>query len=393
MEITVLENKGSYLENGRKNRCCSCRACEQACPVHCISMKYEHGFYYPSIDTETCIKCGKCVRVCQFSDKKEEVQAQNPQVYAGWSKNSFEKSTSGGIFPVLAEYVLKQEGYVFGAAFTPDFHVNLVGTCRKEELENMKGSKYTRSDTQQTYSEVKELLKHGKQVLYSGTPCQIAGLQNFLGKTYDNLICVDLVCHGLPSEIVFQQYIKDLEKEQDSLLTEFRFRNKKQGVMGTEYYMVFQNGTQIREPLNKNKYSLTYNSLIAHMPSCYSCPYASSKRVSDITIGDFWGIEKYNPEATNPDGTSVLIANTEKGMNLLSNASDRLVLIPETMEHAKANNPALHHSIKKHPMSEKFMKEIEKKPFDKVYRKYIFWGNKWMLFYRLARKIKSILIK
>lgn len=393
MEKIILENRGSYLENGKKNRCCSCRACEQACPAHCISMKYENGFYYPSIDTGKCIKCGKCLNVCQFSGKTEDVKGQNTDVYAGWSKNSFGKSTSGGIFPVLAEYVLKQEGYIFGAVFTSDFHVNIIGTCKQDELENMKGSKYTRSDTQKTYSEVKELLKEGKQILYSGTPCQIAGLKKYLGKTYDNLICVDLICHGLPSEIVFQQYIKYLEKEQNSMIAEFRFRNKKQGVMGSEYYIVFQNGKQMRESLSKNKYSLTYNSLISHMPSCYSCPYASDQRVSDITIGDFWGIEKFNQEAVNGKGTSVIIANTEKGKQVLNQVSDQVILIPETMEHAKSHNPALCHSIKKHPMSERFMREITKKPFDKVYRKYIVWGNKWMLFYRLIRKMKSMLIK
>lgn len=388
-----MEDVGSYLVNGKKNKCCGCKACEQACPVNCISMKYESGFFYPGIDTEKCIECGKCIKVCQFSDIQETVQEQQVNVYAGWSKDVIDKSTSGAIFPVLAKAVIERGGYVFGAVFNKEFDVNMIGTCNMEDVEKMKGSKYIRSDTRKTYSEVKNLLEVGNAVLYSGTPCQISGLRHFLGKTYENLFCIDLICHGVPTEIMFRKYRQYLEKKQNSLITDFRFRNKKQGVMGSEYYIKFENGTQMREPLNKNKYSLMYNSLIGHMPSCYSCPYASMTRISDITIGDFWGIEKYNKDAANEKGTSVIITNTVKGKQLLETVSHKLVLIPETMEHAQMNNPALFHSIKKHPMSEKFIRDIETKSFDKVYKKYIFWGNKWMLLYRIARKIKSIVKK
>ena len=386
--------KESYLKNQLQKRCCSCRACEQICPQKCISMEYKNGFLYPKVDRERCVNCGLCYKVCQFS-KENEKKYSLGDVLAGWTKDDdvIMKSTSGGIFPILAMHMIQQGGYVFGAVFNDNFEVELQGINDPVQIARMQGSKYVRSDTKDTYSKVTSLLGKGVPILYTGTPCQIAGLRSFLVKDYSNLICVDLVCHGMPSEIVFQKYKKYLENKYKSKIEEFRFRNKREGMMKSEYFIKFANGKEIHESLDKNQYSLTYNSLIAHMPSCTDCQYATMERVSDITIGDFWGIENYNAKATNEKGTSVILLNTLKGKEYFKLVQQNCNFFFETAEHAKKNNPPLNHSIKKHPMSEKFLLALEKNSFEPVYKKYIFWGNKWMLFYRLWRKIKGALLR
>ncbi len=384
----------SYLECGDLRQCCSCRACEHACPRQCIAMVQKNGFFYPVIDEEKCIKCGLCTQVCQFSGKCMELKKEALDVFAGWSKKSeqVEQSTSGGIFPVLAEHVIGQGGYVFGAGFDDQLVVKMQAISDKKDIVIMQGSKYVRSDTNTTYKQVKELLVKGERVLYSGTPCQIAGLKSYLKKDYEKLICVDLICHGVPTELLFEKYKEYIERTNNSKIISFKFRSKKKGVMSSEYCIELNNGKEIREALNKNQYSLTYNSLIAHMPSCNSCPYTSLQRVSDITIGDFWGIEKVDPNAVNPRGTSLIFVNSDKGQRIIAAVKSELELFDEKGEDAQRFNPPLRHSTPKHPMSEKFMRELAEKPFELVYKKYIYWGNKWMLFYRLVRKIKEKLI-
>lgn len=385
----------SYLECGDVRQCCSCRACEQVCPKQCITMVQKNGFLYPVVDEEKCVKCGLCIQVCQFSGQGIEMKRKALNVFAGWNKKKeqIEQSTSGGIFPVLAEYVIEQGGYVFGAAFNEQLVVNMHMINDKKDISMVQGSKYVRSDTNTTYRQVKNLLEKEEKVLYSGTPCQIAGLKSYLRKDYEKLICVDLICHGVPTELLFEKYKEYIERTNNLKITSFRFRSKKAGVMSSEYCIKLSNGKEIREALNKNPYSLTYNSLIAHMPSCNSCPYTSLQRVSDITIGDFWGIEKIDPMAVNPRGTSLIFVNSRKGQNIIEEVKQELELFQEKGEDAQRFNPPLRHSTKKHPMSEKFIKELAEKPFEKVYKKYIYWGNKWMLFYRLIRKIKEKLIR
>lgn len=391
----MVIKKASYLEDHNFTHCCGCNACVQICPVSCIKMEPINGFYYPKIDEEKCIHCGLCRKVCQYSDGKSNVKEKQEilDVYAGWNAEEKDvvKSTSGGIFPVLAKYVLENNGVVFGTILDENQEAKVVVAESLEEIEAMRGSKYTRSDTQETYKLAKKYLETGSVVLYAGTPCQIAGLRAFLRKPYEQLICVDLICHGVPSELLIKHYKKYLEEKYNSSIVDFQFRHTTEGNMESEYYIEFQNGQVLKEGLGVNKYSKTYNSLIAHMPSCTSCVYTTTKRSGDITIGDFWGINKINPEHVNAHGTSLIAVNTKKGQEIMEKVQNDLKIYPHKIEEALPYNPPLSHSNKPHPWRKGFLRMLEKEGFEKSYKKYIVIGNKILIIYRVFRKIKTII--
>lgn len=212
-------------------------------------------------------------------------------------------------------------------------------------------------------------------------------------KEYSNLICVDIVCHGVPSELVFKEYKKYLENAYHSKIVEFKFRHLAEGKMQSEYYIKFSDGQTLHEKLGENKYSKTYNSLIAHMPSCNQCPYTGKCRMGDITIGDFWGIEKVNPAQVNANGTSLIIVNSLKGKNVIENIKEEMQLYPHEIEAAIQYNPPLSHPNSRHPWRKGFIKGIEKKGFEDTYKKYIYIGNKVLLVYRVFRKIKNVIME
>ncbi len=384
----------SYLTDKRVEHCCGCNACVQICPVSCISMEMMDGFYYPKIKEEKCIHCNLCKSVCQY--EKDNIAWKKNQsvidVYAGWSRDEQEvsQSTSGAIFPVLAKYVIDNDGVVYGTILDDNQMALVSSAFTLEEVDAMKGSKYIRSDTKNTYKQVKEQLLKDKMVLYTGTPCQIAGLRTFLKKDYENLICVDLVCHGVPSELLMKYYKKYLEEKYGSRIIEFKFRHMAEGAMQSEYCIKFDNGFIIKEALGVNEYSKTYNSLIAHMPACMECPYTNLKRNGDITIGDFWGIGKINLDEQNEKGTSLIIVNSEKGKKLIESINDKLKLYVHEIHEAVPYNPPLSHCNKPHPWRKKFLKALEKEGFEKTHRKYIKVGNKILLGYRALRKVKTL---
>lgn len=333
-EIPVLYNE--------KKDCCACGACLNVCPKQAISMIEDAcGFRYPQIDDNLCVRCGRCKQVCAFQSSK--VENSPVKVFAGVAKDeSIRKaSASGGIFAAIAKKALEEGYMVYGAVLQPDFYVKHVGIKSIEELGKIQGSKYTQSDIGRTYSEVKEYLAQGKKVLFSGTPCQIDGLYGFLGKDNENLVTIDIICHGVPSNKMFIDYIKTLGDDVSSFV--FRDKSIGWGINGS----AFINGKKKRIWQSSSSYLYYFTKGWIYRENCYQCKYTCSHRPGDITLGDYWGIEKQHPEYLGKDGwdeaigISVIIANTEKGENVLNGLNCVLDLKESTFKKASEANQQL----------------------------------------------------
>lgn len=363
-----------------KKACCGCGACVQRCPKQCITLHEDsEGFLYPVADASVCINCGLCEKVCPVINQHT---AHEPlQTFAAKNSNEAVRaaSSSGGVFTMLAESVIKSGGVVFGAAFDQQWKV--VHTCATTigGLQKFRGSKYLQSQTNNTFKEAEAYLKQGRQVLYSGTPCQVAGLKRYLRKDYDNLLTVDFICHGVPSPGVFRTYLRDeinrhsarqgggkntvllpcipLVAESDGLgggdvkIQSVSFRDKRKGWKKFGFALGLSKASAAGEknsvllsysPLNKDLFMRGFLRDLYLRPSCYACPAKELKSGSDITLGDFWSIETLLPELDDDRGISAVTANTEKGRALLQelNAEQTEVAYSEVVK----RNPALVHS-------------------------------------------------
>lgn len=304
-----------------KDKCCGCTACMAICPKQCISMRQdEEGFLYPEVDKTQCIDCGMCEKVCQFlhhSPRREPIET----VAAKCKDVSMRlASSSGGIFTMLAEAVIGQGGVVFGVRFDENWNAVHDYTETIDGLATFRGSKYMQSDMGDCYVRAKEFLESGRMVLFTGTPCQIRGLKNFLRKDYDNLLAVDVICHGVPSSKVWQKYLN--ETSGDCNVTSVNFRDKRQG--WRKYNISLGvisdkclNTQEISCPVGENAYMQVFLSDLSLRPSCFGCQAKAGMSGSDLTIGDYWGIGKVLPGFDDDTGASVIIAYTEKGKEWL----------------------------------------------------------------------------
>lgn len=334
-----------------QSKCCGCSACLNICPKNAISMEEsELGTLYPKIDPKLCVECGLCKKVCNFQNRTD--YSTKHKAFAATTKDDeiIMNSTSGGIFTTLAQQFIKDGGYVSGAIYDDDFNVVHIVTNRLSDLKKIQGSKYVQSSTTDVYPKIKKLLNSGEKVLFSGTPCQVDGLYGFLMKDYDNLITIDIVCHGVPSNKLFKDYLKTICKNNENII-DVKFRDKTQswGTFGT---VTLQNGNSfITKEINggtSSYYHMFLNNLIFRT-SCYSCKYASINRPADITIGDFWGIEKVNSELlkntelNTKKGISLLITNNDKGESYISYNKKCFYMYDTTVEKVSFGN----HNLKK----------------------------------------------
>lgn len=341
----------------KKEKCCGCGACMNACPQKAISMQEdEYGFLYPQIDTNACIKCGACKRVCNFQYKTEENAPIQTFAACAKSEGVLKKSASGGAFSVLAIAILSKGGVVFGAAFDKTWRVCHIGIGSVEKLYKLQGSKYVQSNVGTTYQQVKRMLKEGRTVLYSGTPCQIAGLYGYLGKNDPNLLTVDLICHGVPNQRMFLDYLKTFGE-----IEYFTFRDKSLG-------WGINGGVMIKGKKKKQKiwqstsaYLYYFSQGFIYRESCYQCKYACQHRPSDITVGDYWGIEKQHPDHLGKNGfdtkkgISVIIANTEKGAEAIRECTQYIDLKESAFEKAAAGNAQLIRPTVKKPQRQEIL--------------------------------------
>ena len=317
-----------------KSQCCGCTACVSICPKQCITMREdEEGFLYPVVDSSHCIDCNLCKKVCPELYPKE--MREPLHVYAAKHKNEQVRlaSSSGGIFTLLAEKIIDEGGVVFGVRFNNNWDVVHDYTETMEGLAVFRGSKYVQSYMGDCYLKAKSFLEQGRKVMFTGTPCQIAGLKNFLRKDYDNLLTVDVVCHGVPSPKVWQVYLDEIARKggKNSVLshpivekTEINhidFRSKSIGWKKFSFALTLSKATADGEKntvllssiFTENPYMNAFLSNLSLRPSCYDCPAKSGKSGSDITIADFWGIEDVLPEFDDDKGISLVLSYSEKG--------------------------------------------------------------------------------
>lgn len=311
---------------GIKKKCTGCRMCEQICPKGAIMfIENKEGFLEPLIDKEKCINCGLCLKRCP--QQNDDVNQNFPiKCYAAKNKNKIEliNGSSGSIFAIIADYVLGSNGEVYGAAFQKDLKVQTVMIDNKEKLNELMGSKYIQSDTNSTFKQVKLSLDKNVLVLYVGTPCQIAGLKSFLSKEYKNLIAIDLVCHGVPSNKLFQKYIQSIQKKYNSKIEQYYFRNKEKNGWGLNIKIKFENGKTKYSKANLDPYFKTFLEGKTYREVCYNCKYANLNRIGDITLADYWGIEKEHPDFDSNLGVSAVLINSQKGKDIFKNIKNNL---------------------------------------------------------------------
>lgn len=300
----------------KKEDCCGCAACLDACPAGAISMvQDQEGFFYPKIKETLCTDCGRCIKVCPLRNRSE---AQPEHLYFGAQAREDTiraTSSSGGILSILARYVFQHEGVVYGAAYHETMKVMHKEASGREQLEQLKRTKYVQSDLRTVYQRIEDRLKDERWVLFCGTPCQAQALKLFLGKSYDKLIIVDLICYGVPSPGIWNSYVKYLEDKKKGKMTDFSFRDKRNRDNGHMCAYVID-GAEYTASLYNDQYCMMYFSNLMLRPSCHTCKFCTPERDSDITIGDFWGIEKVKPDMDDGMGTSVVILHTQKARDI-----------------------------------------------------------------------------
>ncbi len=327
--------------SGTKHLCFECRACEQICPRGAITFEEnQEGFSYPIVDTAKCINCGKCLKVCPAINA-EKTKQKCHFVYAAQAKDveCLMNSSSGGVFTVIAKYVIDQGGVVFGASWNHNFQLRHIAVTSQDSLDKLRGSKYVHSDVGDSYKIVRELLIQNRLVYYTGTPCQIAGLKLFLGREYSNLITSDLICHGTPSQKLFNLIISHIESEQGIEIIEYNFRDKTIFGWSTSSSYIFQKNSI------DNNYQYYDKNMIAYFQAfikghvaredCYCCPFACVNRVGDITLADYWEVGKHHSDFSNiHKGVSLILSNSDKGDSILNAIKHNLLIQKSTLEFA-----------------------------------------------------------
>ncbi len=334
------------LKSGDKKDCCGCNACGDACPKDAITFRYdEEGFLYPFIDAARCVKCGKCEQVCPHlcASGLKGNEYSSPECIAANHINTDIRmdSTSGGVFTALAEAIFEKGGYVCGAIYTESWGVRWFLTNDRATLPKLRSSKYIQSDSRGMYCCIKKVLSSGKLLLVCGLPCQIAAIRCFLGRDYNNLILIDLICRYINSPLAFRKYLDSLERESGGTTVYIKAKNKELGWRKLTHKYVFDNGTSYYRTKDDDiflKASMRLNCV--SRPSCYSCAFKGFPRYGDITIGDYW-TRQGNCSLDDDKGTSVVMLNSKKGESFFDKAKKALVTENVVFDEVLKGNPAL----------------------------------------------------
>lgn len=342
-------------------QCSGCTACKAACPKQAISMVADHeGFLRPQIDAEKCVQCHACERACPVLHPGEP--DATPTCYAARTKDDALRmaSSSGGLFTELARPILAKGGVVFGCVWEKPALVAIHAKAETEdELAAMRGSKYVQSDLRDTYREAKAELQKGREVLFSGTPCQIAGLNKYLGKSYDNLLTVEIICHGVPSPAVFEKYKQELMKRFGASPVSIAFRNKSYSWRRFSLVSTYADTSENREDLYTDPYVKAFLRDFCLRPSCYNCQAKCGRSRADITIADFWGIEKVCPELDDDRGTSAVLLHSEKTTQIWK-ALHEVEYKPVSLDEVLVGNPSYIRSVAQPKNRDYFMRHFRK---------------------------------
>lgn len=382
-----------------KKNCCGCSACAQVCPTNAIQMKLDmEGFLYPVIDSSKCINCSKCNKVCPMPNAGSRNAAYKREFYGAYNKNKeiLKSSSSGGIFWALATHMLSMGGVVYGAALGENFQVTHQRASTLEECALFRKSKYLASSIANTYKQAQADLAAGKYVLFSGTPCQIAGLYSYLGKDFPKLYTCDVVCHGVPSKTVFDRYIENLNQQEGARAVSMCWRDKEQGWGPNHVTILFDNGKKISTTSLQNPYQKGFLNNIYLRPSCYSCHWAKLPRVGDISLADFWGYQGNLTQNNVNGGLSIVILSSAKGKYLFEQIKNQLVYEPTTEIYVKSKSRHVYKHPAKTILRKLFFMEYPHKSFDYLNQKYInrkplmqLIQRIFRVFYELEEKIKD----
>lgn len=360
-----------FFETKHKQDCSGCTACMNVCPTTAIKMlEDEEGFFYPVINESVCINCGLCRKVCSWENPKYECD-ENPIVLASVLKNKTERqrSTSGGIFLGIAEWIINQGGMVFGAAFDEHLQLHHIGVDTVEGLQKLRGSKYLQSQLGTIFKVVERELKSGRWCYFTGTGCQVAGLIAYLRKEYVNLLTSDIVCHGVPNQKLFNEHISYMEKKYNDKVVSYHFRDYKYG--GGCEICEFANRRPVINPsyeLSPYLFSFMYG--LTYRYSCYECRFAKIPRQGDITLADFWGARDYFPQMDTDNGCSLVLLNTKKGFDIWEKIKNKCDFNVSNVREAAGNNGNLIQSTSKPAIRTDVFKKMEIDGYEKIARRY-----------------------
>lgn len=373
----------------KQGLCTGCAACAAACAEDSIVMvANSEGFYHPQIDFARCSHCGLCRQSCPVNQKvspreqsPDACEGVFPRVFAAWhlDETICRESSSGGVFSALAHIFIAQKGVVVGAAFDERLVVRHILVDKDSELHRLRGSKYVQSEIgPDIYRSIREVLQTGRLVLFSGTPCQVAGLYAFLGKDYQNLCTGDIVCHGVPSPKVFYAYKIMMERRCGAKAKRVEFRRKDFGWKRFSVSISFDNGPEYLRVFKEDPFMLTFLRNISLRPSCHSCLFSCLPRVADITLGDFWGVGKHHPEWDNDRGTSLVLVNTEVGSKAFDACRNLLVVHQAELKEAIRANPCICGSVLAGELRGEFFNDLDSLSFEEVKKKYLSLPSYWL---------------
>ena len=371
--VSIFRKKKKFKSS---TLCSACAACMNVCSRAAISMiKDENGFYRAFVDESKCNHCGACIKVCPWKVEAKNPYAMltTPEVWAANLKDDTVRfrSSSGGVFPLLAKKILEQGGYVVGVAQTNGLKYEHVIISSVEQLESLQGPKYVQINPGYIYNEVRNMLKDGKKVLFSGSPCQIAALYAVLGKyANDNLWTVDIVCHGVPSVKIFEKQIDEIESQFANKVEKVLFRDKETGWNRYSMTYLFANGEKYSELYGKSNYMKFFLNRLSQNESCFDCLYRKESRIGDLTLGDFWGVSRYHPELNDDKGTSMVMLNNKHGAQLFYSVDEFFELQRSSLGKAVANNQSILFSMVPNAKRLAFFRDLNELSFEKLTVKY-----------------------
>lgn len=376
----------------RNEDCMGCSACANVCPKNCITMTKDHEYFlYPKVNSSKCVRCRKCIEVCPIMNRA--IVNSNPVAFACINNDESVRilSSSGGMFTIFAERVLENGGVVFGASLNNQHKLKHVYIDNKKDLELLRGSKYVQSEIGYTYKQAKEFLDSEKEVLFVGTPCQIAGLKNYLKSPYKNLITLDIICHGVPSPYVWSKYVAFRKDKEGTNIKKISFRNKSNGWKKYSMSFVFSDDTEYKEYFRYDPYMKAFLKDICLRPSCHECKFKSLNRHSDITMGDFWGVKNIAPHLDDNWGTSLILVNSEIGKIEIDAVKDKMKYERVNVEESIKYNLAAIKSARPHTKRNDFFNHLNVMPFDVLVDKYCNDSSMKRIKIEIRRQVKFIL--